>query len=442
MTLIDHSGWSKYAISADDREIFVSLAGSDANAGSSPAAAVRTISRAKSLLRNESGDHLCLRSGDPFPEGLGRWTLSGASASRPIVVRTYGGMARAHLFTRDLDALYAIPGGGQPQSFKHVVFMGLDFDAAGRTLDAAGVRFLTACEDILFEDCLWSGYSNGVILDGYAGRLHDVRLRRCVVLDSTHPTGHTQGIYASRIDNLHLYECILDNNGAPADIFRHGIYVQSDAGQIVMDGCAITRSSSHALQARSGGVITGNLSVQNPIAFQFGGGDDPTPGGIQIVARGNVALEGCDINTTTPRGWFMFVANVKTGRINSNYAADNRGGSPSGLHLAGDEGKALGAVGIHDLGLADNASYGWGVGLEKTGDITNLVEQGNHLEDGARFVDPTVSISAYLASIGLAGYTTDDWISAMRSQSRASWNKRIMPLGGLNRFVAGGLTVV
>src|SRR5580765_5617634 len=88
---LTNSGWTKFAQSSDTRIIYVSSSsGSDSNSGLSANAPLKSIGKAKSLLRDGKPDWLLLKRGDTFAGGIGPWKTSGRSASEMQVFGTYG----------------------------------------------------------------------------------------------------------------------------------------------------------------------------------------------------------------------------------------------------------------------------------------------------------------------------------------------------------------
>src|SRR5439155_1209609 len=70
---LDGSGWT--TIVPTGHTIYASSStGSDSNDGLSPASAVQTLAKGRSLVRNGFGDALLLKRGDTFNTGLGFWT--------------------------------------------------------------------------------------------------------------------------------------------------------------------------------------------------------------------------------------------------------------------------------------------------------------------------------------------------------------------------------
>ena len=86
----DDQGWTVFGRSADTRIVYVSnSAGNDANDGLSESAPVKTIAKAKTLLRNGAPDWMLLKRGDTWSENLTGWSRSGRSTSRPSIAGTW-----------------------------------------------------------------------------------------------------------------------------------------------------------------------------------------------------------------------------------------------------------------------------------------------------------------------------------------------------------------
>src|SRR4051794_30747748 len=84
-------GWTNVTPSSDSRIVYVSnSSGNDSNSGLSSSAAVKSITRAKSLMRNGMPDEMLLKRGDTWNESFGTWRTSGRSATEPQLVGAYG----------------------------------------------------------------------------------------------------------------------------------------------------------------------------------------------------------------------------------------------------------------------------------------------------------------------------------------------------------------
>jgi hypothetical protein len=171
-------------------------------------------------------------------------------------------------------------------------------------------------------------------------------------------------MYLSHCDNLLIEECILDSNGykagvAPPTIFNHNIYINNQSSrQHVVRNNIISRAASHGVQARAGGVITGNLFVSNPIALLVGGGDTPVAGGVEAIVSENVILMGVDISESLPRGFGIDLKNLRSGTISRNVIADKVTGNVAfaiGSYVSGGPR----GIGVQNTEISDNVVSNW-----------------------------------------------------------------------------------
>jgi hypothetical protein len=372
-------GWTEFTPSPDARTVYVSsTTGDDANDGLGEARAKRSLAAAKALLRHGFPDRLLLRRGDTWQESLGHWKTSGRSRSEPMLVSTFGDAdARPLLQTGTRGGLWTNGGGGSPPTVDHVAVVGLRFVADGYDGHdgEAGVLLLLPGSDILIEDCAFERYAANVVFQGFDGRLSDVRLRRCVILDAWAIDGRAQGLYVDAVDGLLVEENVFDHNGwredlpgAGADIYSHDIYVDNGNTGVTVLGNVIANAASHGLQLRCGGLAADNLFVRNSIGLLVGGGNAPEPGGVTADVHDNVVLDGKDIDPAHPRGWGITLENIASGRVRGNVVAHGvSGGMPHALELAGN-----GPFGIRDLRIEENILYDWSGSLTIHGDASSL----------------------------------------------------------------------
>jgi hypothetical protein len=143
----DAGGWTVITPPSDARVIYVSSSsGDDASNGLSAGAAVRTLAKAASLVRNGSGDEMLLRRGDTWHESLGTWTKSGRSASEPIVIGAYGTGARPTVATGSGRAL--VTGTNTYRTVNHLAIMGIRFYADARDPDSPTYKTTSGDEGI------------------------------------------------------------------------------------------------------------------------------------------------------------------------------------------------------------------------------------------------------------------------------------------------------
>jgi hypothetical protein len=227
-------------------------------------------------------------------------------------------------------------------------------------------------------------------------RHKDFKLRRSTIVDAhcVHGTGaHPQGLYALSVDGLLIEECLFDHNGwsesvpgAGADVFSHDLYVDNDNSDVVVRGNIIANAASHGLQLRCGGTVVDNLFVRNSIALLVGGGNAPNPGGVRAEVRGNVVLDGKNIDDQNPRGWGMCFANIASGRVHGNVIANNtRGTQPVAMTLDGrQKGDTGPSLGVHDLVIDGNVLFDWSGGVAFEGDakqIARVAMRANVIQD-------------------------------------------------------------
>ncbi len=384
---IDKGGWTKVGASKDTRVIYVSSsAGKDSNDGLSPNSPVKTLAKAKGLLRDGKPDWLLLKRGDVWEESLGKWKLSGRSAQEPLLISAYGNGARPLLKTGTDSGIYTSSG----DRVSHVAIIGLELyahhrDPSGKlksTSGAAGVKWLSGGSNLLIEDTIVRFYSDNIIVQSKQG-FSNFKLRRSQVLDAYGVGRHSQGMFISNVNGVTLEENLFDHNGwnekvkgAQATIYNHNIYVQVDSRNLVVRDNIIARAASHGLQARPGGVVSGNLFVANPLGASFGlvrggavnKGMVPNSGvGGQVT--NNVFLNGNDIAENLPRGTGLEMANLNGAKITGNLFAHetSKGDISKAIMIDGEL-----AGGMRNTTIENNTIYNWMGGLRVVGEANRF----------------------------------------------------------------------
>lgn len=368
---INSAGWTSLTPSPDSRIIYVSNStGSDANTGLSRTTPLKSIAKAKSLLRDGMPDWLLLKRGDTWRESLGNWTLSGRSASEPLLVSSYGSGARPTLATGNESGLDT---SGDANS---VAFIGLNFYANTRDpnspdynpvdLNQTGFRWLAPTDSLLIEDCAFGFFGTNIIIQEYGGPVRNVTLRRNVIVDSYSTTVHSQGIYAYHVQGLTIDQNLFDHNGwneqipgAEATVFNHNLYLNSGNTNVKVRGNIIANASATGIKAGSGGDIQDNLFLKNPIGISYGTSTEIEPNGTWGDIGGNVFLDGGSINGS-PRSYAIAIGNIAAGKgtsIHDNIIAHDSQLSSPAIILAPD--KITRGVGINDLTIANNIIYNW-----------------------------------------------------------------------------------
>lgn len=405
------SGWTDFQPSADTRTVYVSASGNDSNNGLTPSTPKRTISAGRALMRNGFPDWLLLKRGDVFDEPIGHWKTSGRSASEPQLISSYGsGSTRPLLRTGASDGMIALQAGGSGPQINHIAVVGLELWAHTYTGSGApsGIAWLIDSTNLLVEDCKIRGYQINICVPGWGGRKRELKIRRNVLTDAISTSGTVgHALYMENCDNLLIEENVIDRNGwnpaipgAVPSIYRHGIYIQSGSGActgVVVRGNIIANSASHGLHLRPGGVAENNLFVRNSIALNLGGGNDPSAGGVTVVAKGNVILDGKDIDAANPRGWGIEMANVASGQVSYNIIANQTlGHFQVPFTLTG----STAGIGVHNTVIERNVVWGWGGSAVIDGSgsqITNVMLRYNDINQNVssdQIIDHLVSSNA------------------------------------------------
>ncbi len=372
-------GWTIIEPASGTLKIYVSSSeGNDANSGIVPWAPVRTLSKGLSLISDGFSDQLLLKRGDVWTnQNFGFVQKSGSSPTQPLLISYYGDME----LPRPLIRTGMGDGFGQRiNDGANIALVGLHFQAHTYTgtEGPTGVIVLGPMHDLLIEDCLIEGYASGIVAQAFTGALANITVRRTVVRDCYSISSHSQGMFADGVSGLTVEECVFDHNGwkqglagAEADVFSHNVYILHNNSNVVFRNNLFARASSHGIQARSGGIVEGNLFVRNPIAVLLGGGDVAAVGGITGTVANNVIIQGNDINGSE-RAWGIEVSNVNplSGAtvLNNLIAGEASGGTGKGIILNGKVGPA-GFLGVNNVTVEDNIVYDWGQPFRVVGGI-------------------------------------------------------------------------
>ncbi|MGE5609496.1 MAG: fibronectin type III domain-containing protein [Bacillota bacterium] len=411
---VDAEGWTTIVPSEDSLIIYVSSSeGDDANLGTSPDKPVKTIAKGKSLIRDGMPDWLLLRAGDTWSESNGLGSAKGGrSPTEPLVLSSYGTGARPLIKTTG-DGITSI------KVTNNVAIIGLhfyagvrdpdspDFDLEAAATSPTGIRWLGG-SNLLVEDCLIDSYKDNVVFQAYSGPISNLSIRRNVVVDAYSIGSHSQGTFISGADGILLEGNLFDHNGwnekvegGKATIFNHNIYMQANCkGRIIVRGNIIANASSHGMQARSGGEITGNLFLRNPIHLTVGNGDVPVPGGVLTKIESNVFLGSGTIDGA-PRGFGVGIQNLdpngQSTFSNNLFVGDSQSVGHAIMVKPADVN--FPSVGINNLTISDNVVYGWAKNLVISSSLVpggtgryalnNLVVRNNYFQAvrGALIID-------------------------------------------------------
>src|SRR5437660_1311216 len=108
-------GWTHFSPSSDTRIVYVSSSsGNDSSSGLSSNSPLKTLAKARSLIRDGKPDWLLLKSGDTFSGGIGPWKTSGRSATEMQLIGNYGSGARPILKTGTKEGFVTFGSSGHP----------------------------------------------------------------------------------------------------------------------------------------------------------------------------------------------------------------------------------------------------------------------------------------------------------------------------------------
>jgi hypothetical protein len=432
--------WTTFAPSIDTRVVYVSALGNDANSGLTPAAPVRSVARAKSLVRHGYPDQLLFRRGDAWNEAIGGWIASGRSASEPMVIGSYGPATARPLFrTRDDSGITFTGGGGAPATIDHVALVGLEFYADARDpasptytgpgqWPAKGILYLRPGQNLLVEDCAFRMFATNIIIQGEGTGLRGCTIRRCVLTDAYGVAGsyYGHGLYMHNAHDVRIEDNVIDRNGwddgpgLHASIFTHNVYIHVANSNVALRRNIISRAGSHGLQLRCGGTVADNLFVRNAIAVLVGGEAGAT--NLLSEVTDNVILNGTDIAVTAPRGWAIEASHTPTVTVRDNLIVQNNGTMHVGVNL--DQ--------VTTATVTQNTLVQWNGGnLRQSSSLPghvierNILSQGpsfsnNRLAGSVPFEAPTRSLAAFDALLGGNG-TIENFLAQARLQSRSRW---------------------
>lgn len=447
---INAQGWTDIGASADTRTIYVSSStGADTNNGLSTGAAVKTIAAAQKLVRSGYADWILLKKGDVFRESL-FWRLNGRSASEPMVLGSYGSGARPSIRPpAGQDGIQMFPS----TSVNNVAILGIDLYDESRdpangspsTATTTGIFALGNVNNLLIEDSSIRFFNNNLVVEQFdVNHPSNLQVRRSILADAYSVSAHAQGAYLDGINGILLEENLFDHNGyndavsgADKTMYNHNVYMQSNnTGTITVRNNISTRASSHGMQARSGGTITGNIADGNAIGILVGGGDSPAAGGVVANLSDNVVLESGDFGDNY-RGWAFDVTNLNTGVISGNIAAHERSAGTNGHGIDIDK-PYSGAT------LTNNIVFDWQNPLVLNDAGPYVTQSNNQLTGlgGANplgYADPNRTLASYNATLGGAS-TLDAFVARARQQSRDNWSDAYTA-SAANAYIRAGFNI-
>lgn len=370
------SGWTEPSASSDTIKIYLSSSqGNDLNNGLSPETAVRSFVRARNLVRDGFPDWILLKAGDTFTDPL-NMNKSGRSDSERMLISSYGTGERPLIVTSGTNSGFS----NAHANLHNLNIIGLHFRAGSPGIGSGGIFLLgdvnIRISNILVEDCYVDQFQVNVVIQNInqvAPKILNIALRRNIIVDAfSGGSGHSQGAYISDVDGMLIEENLFDHNGwknadrSDATIFNHNLYMQTyNTPHSTVRQNIFARGSSHGIQLRSGGEISDNLFVQNPIALLIAGGDGADqahPAGVRGLVDRNIILQGNDINSSSPRAWGINVSDIGVDgvTVSRNIVAHDETSNASAsitpltLSCAGATG-----MGCNNITVDQNIFYDW-----------------------------------------------------------------------------------
>lgn len=278
-------------------EYFISPSGSDNNPGTREQP-LRTYATAekKSLTVAGSGSPRFYfdANGNHGPIYIKRNGLD----NDPMIIDAYNGDYARFEFDSPTTAIYN-------KGRKNIVFQNLWIQMRQRKTGF----YAHGCENITLRDSVIDSASYGVDFGTTTARSKNLTVERTVIRNCWDIHGQrSQGLYAIAVDGLKIINCVFSKNGwkegQTNHVFvqqNHNLYLAETNTNVEVRDCFIGEASSHGVQLRSGGIISGCLFYFNPIhAF---GQNDQAIFENNVVEGSKILGHGTAVITDVWRGW-------------------------------------------------------------------------------------------------------------------------------------------
>lgn len=368
-------GWTDLTalVQTNSRIVYVSASGNDATAKNydyddvpdpfNPTTpnAYATLDAAYAQMRNNYPDIMLLRRGDTWATNFPNWAKSGESQAKRMFVSAYGPLSIPRPKTGRLNIV---------SNASYLIFSSLELDENERSINIE-----KAIHHVLFEDILSppSIADSGIVIQNIAGDggVDYLAIRRSSVIGRWRPDniGYKQGIYIDDSINLLIEQCIFDENGwengggeSSEDIKAHNTYIMlgrtGNENHIFRYNIS-TRGRASGIQAGSGGLIYGNLSVQDGIGITIAREDAWWPDGFGGLVKYNVVLHGRDVNSFDRRGFGISISNIYNMTIEENIIAGNTdSGQPYAIRVHANPRSGV-MMYVRYLTIKDNIIHNW-----------------------------------------------------------------------------------
>lgn len=337
-------GFTTFDIAEDSQVVYVSAEGDDSADGATPETAVKTLTKAASLVRDGQNDFMLLRRGDTWRgEVLGRFK-SGKDATHPLVIGSYGDSLE---LPRIEVASFFIDHNGKELNYVALIGLNLviytrnpedpEFTGKGDEL----LRYVGGGKNLLVEGCHLE--FGEIIVQSYDAYVYeDVEIRRNVLEKSYYAFDNCtsvgpSGMYSSHAERLTIEGNLFDHNGWNEDVekgcatmYNHNLYLNGN--DLTVRDNILSRASSMAIKLRSdttgdmtGTLIENNYFTEGEIGISIGGNKDAPARFADSIIRNNVMS---DIGRTKPTGrtlaWGIEVQDNDGLEISGNYFLNQR----------------------------------------------------------------------------------------------------------------------
>lgn len=270
-----------------------------------------TWAQAEALRRDGYDDWVLLDARDTFTDyrayGTTHTAVAGASSTERQLLGSYGigSGARATITPTDTTkAPLQLKGPASSNWIVQNVILDSGLSAGGGD-PAVGIYIMNAIENVTLDCVRVHKFSNGVTVSSdNATAPVAIEMNRCVVhncfADSGVGVGGVQ--FYGTIGNIQR-DCVWDRNGQDGygpNIFTHNDYNHGNNTGSQAIRVVSGRASSKGIGRRAGGVSHNNLSIECPVANEFGGVTGVVTGDVTYsVIYGQVDTYAYILNATT-----------------------------------------------------------------------------------------------------------------------------------------------
>lgn len=440
---VDERGWTILEPADDALVFYVSNSGSDANDGLTAEKPKKTIKNTVALIAKRRGhpDWIKLDRGSVFEEGRISLSITGRSATEPLVWTSYGVGARPVIKNSELFYYWQ----NDPPTFRmdFVTFSGIDFVGSGAN---RGMLLSGPKSQILIEDCRFIGLSLGVYLqlqDSHQKApnftppwVTNIRIRRNSFIDCT----DLAGIHAAKTDGLTIENNLFDRCGQPnPTILKHNVYLK-EARNLTVSGNYFLRGSNMGLKCSSDNIegfknfrIDRNYFYNNALSLDHSKGIDwdvlAAHSHVNGIISHNVFHESARTFGTRQQDLAIWTLNARDITYQGNHFVHKTLWNGNNMIAWGEK--------QDRITVRDNLVYDWAMPPSKPDrgffqanwaeNVTNGLQENNTIaKTGSQFADPNRTLLTWLnetdvdaASLRLRDLHTRDGWDAGRTADKA-----------------------